>query len=83
MRYECGHRGCDLCGKEECGETLTITSRGIMACKWCTDSSIALAFNAACRFGGVVIDSSRSPCKEHRRVEEALQSLIADGDVTF
>lgn len=66
MIYNCGHRGCDVCGGRECtGLELKkykrIAGDEIIVCFFCTMKALKLAISMAESFGGTVIDVTK-PC---------------------
>jgi len=64
MVYNCGHNGCDICGAQDCRREFPPRLRkyGIfIVCDSCLESCIKFAYEAACRFGGTIIDVHR-PC---------------------
>lgn len=60
MIYECGHRGCDICGIRICdGATLQKVGT-VEVCKPCVSMAVSLALKMAQQFGGTVIDLKKT-----------------------
>ena len=62
MLYNCGHAGCDICGGRRC-ERPSITlqkfergSQAFLICQGCLIAAIKFAYDAACTFGGTIIN---------------------------
>ncbi len=62
MIYNCGHRGCDVCGRRECDPLPTMKRYWeYTICEYCLKKAIKLAISMAESFGGTVIDVAK-PC---------------------
>ncbi len=62
MIYNCGHRGCDVCGRRECDPNPTMKRYWeYTVCEYCLKKAIKLTINMAESFGGIVIDVAK-PC---------------------
>lgn len=59
MVYDCGHEGCDICGVRECDKVYLKKYYTYLLCEPCLRKAIGWAYEAACTFGGIVIDPKK------------------------
>jgi hypothetical protein len=65
MKYQCGHRACDLCGRERQCEQGSARLKSIghfELCSPCVTRAVRLTVGLAQQLGGIVIDIT-SPCQ--------------------
>ena len=67
MKYECGHYGCDICGRSKCRGTTLFSVGDYRVCGYCQAAAISFAIQAAERFS-VIIDTKK-PCGNKKRKE--------------
>lgn len=73
MIYQCGHRACDLCGRERQCEQGAMRLQNIghfELCPPCITRAVRLTVGLARQLGGIVIDIT-SPCHRATNAEAA------------
>ena len=72
MKYNCGHKGCDICGGRECAGQELKPGRNLkpyndlIICDYCLMLALRYAIRAAETFGGTIIDVNK-PCGKSAR----------------
>ncbi len=61
MTNRCTHDRCDICAGRTCDGTYPDRFGEYLACEMCVGIAIKFAYDAACTFGGTIIDTSK-PC---------------------
>ena len=63
MKYNCGHKGCDICGARQCGSypgNFLLEHHGkYIVCLDCKILAIKIAIEMAETFGGTIIDVNK------------------------
>ena len=62
MLYHCGHEGCDICGTRTCDGSYLEQYGPLYVCKPCVRLAVKFTYDAACRFGGTILDVAK-PCQ--------------------
>jgi len=65
-RARCGHLMCDICGTRSCDDGCIRQFGRIAACSSCVRRCVQFSYEAACTFGGTIIDTSK-PCGNGRK----------------
>ena len=68
MKYECGHKGCDICGQRHCERGFFQLTRfgQLEVCDSCVHRAVDFTHSVACRFGGTIINLQK-PCAKPLR----------------
>lgn len=66
MKHDCGHEGCDLCGRRACdGMGRMLKAGKLLVCDYCLSAAVETVYRIACAWA-VEIDTER-PCGDPGR----------------
>lgn len=69
MNYQCGHKGCDVCGARTCTGTHLEKVGKYEVCESCIELSVRTTVHLCETLGGTIIDPAK-PCGRPKRTAE-------------